>query len=471
MFHNDYALPLRFFEEISAIPRASGDEGRIADYLLAFAAKNGFFSYRDAANNVLIKKPATKGREGEPALLLQAHTDMVAEKNKGTVHDFSKDPIRLVREGNLLLADGTTLGADDGFGIALILSVLCEAPSHPALECLFTAGEETGMDGAMAFEYSLLSARRMVNLDSDNECEIITGCCGGLTTVITLSPRCARTEGQALRLRVTGLCGGHSGADIHRGRGNALSLMASWIAALEAQMPLSIASLEGGDKSNAIPRECEGVIVVADAARAKDLLGQAAQSLRAAVGAAEDAALAFEIEDGVIAPVAFAANETKGILRLLSMRTGVITTRADGSVQLSRNVAAVRTRNSVLSLTLSMRSADQKEIDFLRLEADVLADELGGTAVHSGAYPGWESDADSALVRAWQQAAATQGVRALPMVIHAGLECGLFSERLPGLCAVSVGCNIHDLHTPAERMELDSFGRAYHALTAFLEII
>ncbi len=462
--------PLRLFAALSAIPRPSGSEGEIADYLVAFAQKNGLAVYRDAANNVLIRKNATKGREGEPPLLLQAHSDMVAEKNSGVTHDFSKDPIRLLRDGDLLMADGTTLGADDGFGIALILAALLEAPSHPALECLITSGEEVGMDGAMAFDYSLLRARRMLNLDSDAEREIILGCCGGLTTALTLPAKKAAPKGDALLLRISGLCGGHSGSDIHRGRGNALSLMAAWLTALEREMPFAIASLDGGDKSNAIPRECTALLILDDGKRAKEILQKTAEELRSTCKAPEDAGLCFAIE-GVACKQSFAANETRRILRLLSLQTGVIVWRADGTPQLSRNVAAVHTDDNGLTLVLSVRSAEQGEIDFLRLEAETLAEELGAVCTHSGAYPGWESSADSALVRAWQQAAASEGINATPTVIHAGLECGLFSEKLPGLTAISVGCNIHDLHTPAERMELSSFARCYRILLDFLTTV
>ena len=463
-------LPLRLFTQISAIPRPSGREGEIAAYLVKFAQENGFAVYRDAANNVLIRKNATKGREDEPPLLLQAHSDMVAEKNGGVAHDFATDPIRLLSEGDLLCADGTTLGADDGFGIALILAALLEAPSHPALECLITAGEEVGMDGAIAFDYSLLRARRMVNLDSDNECEIIVGCCGGLTTAITLLPKSGAPLSQALRVRITGLCGGHSGADIHRGRANALSQMAAWLTALEREMPVAITAIEGGDKSNASPRECTALLSVANAARAKQILAQTADALRTDCPSPEDSGLCFCVEDTAV-DAAFAVNETRRILRLLSLQTGVIRWRKDGAPQLSRNVAAVKTEQGALTLVLSVRSASQTEIDFLRLEADVLAAELGAASQHSGAYPGWESSADSALVRAWQAAAEARGVCAAPTVIHAGLECGLFCEKLPGLTAISVGCNIHDLHTPAERMELSSFHRAYRILLHLLATV
>ncbi|MBQ9777500.1 MAG: M20/M25/M40 family metallo-hydrolase, partial [Clostridia bacterium] len=251
---------------------------------------------------------------------------------------------------------------------------------------------------------------------------------------------------------------------------NALSLMAAWLTALEREMPFAIASLDGGDKSNAIPRECTALLILDDGKRAKEILQKTAEELRSTCNAPEDTGLCFAIE-GVACKQSFAANETRRILRLLSLQTGVIVWRADGTPQLSRNVAAVHTDDNGLTLVLSVRSAEQGEIDFLRLEAETLAEELGAVCTHSGAYPGWESSADSALVRAWQQAAAKEGINATPTVIHAGLECGLFSEKLPGLTAISVGCNIHDLHTPAERMELSSFARTGRILFELLKNI
>ncbi|MBE6595940.1 MAG: aminoacyl-histidine dipeptidase, partial [Ruminococcaceae bacterium] len=230
--------PFRFFEEISAIPRASGNEAGIAAYLMRFAGSRGLSCCEDAIHNVLIQKPASPGREGEPALLLQCHTDMVAEKHGHVAHDFEKEGIHLLREGNILRADGTTLGADDGFGVALILAVLDDAElSHPALECLFTVSEEIGLEGAGAFDYTRVSARRMINLDSAEEDTVIIGCCGGLRTDLTVPLHFTDVSEDGLRVRISGLCGGHSGEDIDRGRLNAHVLMGAVLRELQSVTP------------------------------------------------------------------------------------------------------------------------------------------------------------------------------------------------------------------------------------------
>ena len=463
-------LPFRFFEEISAIPRPSGEEAQIADYLCAFAQANGLDCYRDALHNVLIKKPATAGREGEPPLLLQAHTDMVAEKNAGVAHDFSRDPIRLVREGNLLRADGTTLGADDGSGVALMLALLSEAPSHPALECLFTVSEEVGLVGAAAFDYSRISARRLFNLDGGCEREIVIGCCGGLRTDVEMPATRSTCSGEGLSLSVTGLCGGHSGEDIDRGRGNALALMARWLAPVAAEMPVRVASVCGGDKDNAIPRECYALILPEQAERAAELLAKGAAELEASCTAPEDAELAFSVQKSAVES-AFAPEDTNRILALLSAPGGVLLRRADQTPHTSRNIAAVRAEADTVKLCVSTRSYEQAEIDKWRLEMEERAEALGAAVSHRGAYPGWESPANSALSASWKQALLHVGGEAPEeYVIHAGLECGLISDHLPGLVAISTGPNAYLFHTPSEYMELDSLARFYRAMLYFLEI-
>ena len=463
--------PFSYFEEISAIPRASGNEDGIASYLVRFAESHGLTVYRDATNNVFVKKPATPGREGEPALLLQCHTDMVAEKHNHVVHDFEKDGIRLVREGNILRADGTTLGADDGFGVALILAVLSDpALSHPALECLFTSSEETGLVGAGAFDYSRVSARQMINLDSAEEDTVIIGCCGGLRTDLRFPLHTAPACADGLCVRIGGLCGGHSGEDIDRGRLNAHVLMGDILQKLYALSPFCFVSLTGGDKDNAIPRECEAVILPKDKEAAASHLAAMAAEIGQYVQAAEDSGLMLTVENASVARVT-TAEDTANILRLLSVRNGVLYQRTEPPLmpETSRNLARIRTEEDALSVAFSSRSEKERRIEESKLELDALAASLGGTCRHYAGYPGWVSPAEAALVRQWQKAYAdVTGKVTVPALIHAGLECGLISAALPGLTAVSVGCNIRDLHTPAETMELDSMARIYRTLCHLL---
>ncbi len=463
-------VPLRFFEEISAIPRASGNEAGIADYLVAFAQRNGLFCYRDATNNVLIKAPATAGRENEPAVILQAHTDMVAEKNAGVSHDFEKEGIRLVRDGDILHADGTTLGADDGYGVSMILGVLAECTDHPALECLFTSSEETGMDGALAFDYSRLSARILLNLDGGEEDLLVCGCCGGLRSDLHLPVTLTEDTASGLCITLEGLCGGHSGEDIHRGRANALTLMSELLLAVRELGELRIAALHGGDKSNAIPRDCKAVIAPADISRATEVIREKAAQIRVRL-CADDAAFSVSVEPIRTMALCTAA-DTDRILQLLSTAGGVMAWHKEikGLPYTSRNVASVRLAGGECLIVISHRSFDFAEVQKSGDEISARVASVGGTVHHHNAYPGWDSPVHSALIEKWRR--SYEGLTGTPLrvnAIHAGLECGLFAGNLQGLSAISLGCNIRDLHTPAERMELSSYARLYRVLLHFLK--
>ncbi len=463
-------VALRFFEEISAIPRASGNEGGMADYLVAFAKAHGLIFYRDAVNNVLIKAPATKGRENEPAIILQAHTDMVAEKNAGVVHDFEKEGVRLVRAGDILHADGTTLGADDGYGVSMILGVLTECENHPALECLFTSSEETGMDGALAFDYTQLSARVLLNLDGGEEDLLTCGCCGGLRSDLHLPVTVTEDTAQGLCITLDGLCGGHSGEDIHRGRANALSLMAELLCAVKELGELRIAVLHGGDKSNAIPRDCKAVISVVDSARAAQVLEEKIAQIRAGL-VADDAGFVASVTP-CTASALCAAADTDRILHLLSIAGGVMEwhPEIEGLPYTSRNVASVRLGGGECLIVISHRSFDFAKVEESGDEIKARAESVNGWVHHHNAYPGWDSPVSSPLIEKWR--GVYEEMTGTPLrvnAIHAGLECGLFAGNLPGLSAISLGVNIKDLHTPAERMELSSYERFYRVLLAFLK--
>lgn len=460
--------PFMYFEEISNIPRASRNEKEIADYIVEFANERGLFCYRDTVNNVLIVKNATQGRENEPSIMLQAHTDMVAEKNSGTVHNFEKDPIRLIQEGNILRAEGTTLGADDGFGVSIMLAILeNEEISHPMLECLFTSSEEVGLEGASSFDYSKIKSRQMINLDSAEENTIIIGCCGGIRTELTV-PVC-REKGnyQGYRITIGGLCGGHSGEDIDRNRLNAHIVMGKILNKLYSESAFRISYITGGDKDNAIPRECECVIV-----GDKPLdLSWASDFARSLLVAKEDSNLCVNVEKTNTESV-ISYKCTENILKALNIGNGVIYYRTISPIlpETSRNLARLRTNEENITISFSSRSYLENRLDESMGELDNLAKELGGSTYHHERYPGWASDKDISLVKNWQSAySLVSGKEAEPTLIHAGLECGLMSKELPGLEAISVGCNVHDLHTPQETMEIDSMDRIYDTMVEFLK--
>ena len=461
--------PFYYIEQISKIPRASRNEKEIADYIVAFAKERGLYCYRDEENNVLIVKNATQGRESEPSVMLQAHTDMVAEKNNGTVHDFEKDPIELIQEGNILRANGTTLGADDGFGVSVMLAILENKEiSHPRLECLFTSSEEVGLDGAAAFDYSKIQARRMINLDSAEEDSVIIGCCGGIRTELTVPVTQEKCGSYGYKITLGGLCGGHSGEDINRGRLNAHIVMGTILKKLYEENKFRISFISGGDKDNAIPRECECVI-----ASDKELdINWANDFAREQLSAKEDSGLFINVEKTSVS-VAITENDTEKILKILGTKNAVLYYRTEPPIlpETSRNLARIRTNESSIAICFSSRSYLEYRLDESICELDELAKQVGGTTYHHERYPGWASDKDIPLVKNWQAAfEKVSGKKTEPTLIHAGLECGIMTASVKGLEAISVGCNVHDLHTPQETMELDSMDKIYEALIEYLRV-
>ena len=460
--------PFYYFEQISKIPRASRNEKEIADYIVNFAKERNLHVYRDEVDNVLITKNATQGRENDAPIMLQAHTDMVAEKNNATVHDFATDPIELIQEGNILRANGTTLGADDGFGVAVMLSVLeSDEISHPYLECLFTSSEEVGLEGASAFDYSQIKSRRMINLDSAEEDTIIIGCCGGIRTELTIPVTFEKGEFNGYRLTLGGLCGGHSGEDINRGRLNAHIVMGKILNKIYAQDKFRLSYISGGDKDNAIPRECECVI-----ATSKELdLSWVNEFARELLWAKEDGELFVKVEKTNTSS-AISYESTEKILEAMSLRNAVLYFRTEPPIlpETSRNLARIRTKDDSVVISFSSRSYLDSRLDESICELDALANKLSGTTYHHERYPGWASDKDIPLVKGWQSAFfSVSGKQTEPTLIHAGLECGLMSKELKGLEAISVGCNVHDLHTPKETMEIDSMDKIFETMFQFLK--
>lgn len=469
------ASVFRFFERISAIPRGSYREGAIADDLVAFASERDLECYRDETNNVFIKAPATPDRTGDAPILFQAHTDMVCEKNADVAHDFLKDPLDLYLDGNLLRARGTTLGADDGIGVAMMLALLDgEIPSHPAYECLFTAAEEVGLDGARAFDYSKITARRMVNLDSESLGVVTVGCAGGVRSDLTLSYTPVNFAGEAIRVELTGLVGGHSGEDIHKGRANANRLMGRLLSELIGATDARLVSLVGGSKDNAIPRECVATLAVPDFASAQDLLTDAAARIAEELSA-EDRGFQAVIESCEPESVMLTAEDTKRTVTVLTYpREGVLrmSERTRGLVEYSRNLGVVRQEEGKLIFTFSSRSPIEGQLDDTERELDLLARQAGCAVNHHSRYPGWDSAPVSPICDAYCKAyREITGKDATVTVIHAGLECGIIHDRLPETDIISIGPNLSGVHSPNEALDLDSTETFWTVLERLLKIL
>ena len=462
----------RFFYEISQIPHGSGNEKAISDYLVDFARAHGLEYMRDELWNVIIRKPGTPGSEDAPVLCIHAHTDMVCEKNKDTVHDFTRDPLRLVvSEDGILRADGTTLGADDGTGVAYMLAILAdENLSHPPLECIFTTQEETGMYGAMALKPEDVKGHRMITLDGGGEtCTLLTSS-GGCRVKVEKTMAYEENTAPCYRIAIRGLTGGHSGGEIHKEKGNANKLMARLLKeAMLAGLSFRLCGINGGLKENAIPRECDAVVAFG---------GEPAALEKAVKASAAGIAKELEFSDGgfmarvspaATEPRAFSLRDTQETVDLLFLLPNGFQARSmaiDGLTMTSLNMGVVYTQGETLVVSGTIRSMLASCIDNLYNQIGVLCD-VFGAELHRGAqYPGWNFNPVSAL-----REKLAESVRELygrePDVkgTHGGCETGVFSALHPDMDIVTLGPVARFIHTPDEELDLASFDRTYLLLT------
>ncbi len=465
-----------FFEEISAIPRGSGNEKGISDYLVAFAKDRGLEVYQDSVYNVIIKKGGSAGAEHAEPVMMQGHLDMVCDKLAGVEHDFERDGIELVVTDGVLTANGTTLGADNGVAVAFMMTVLDDDTlAHPPLECVFTTDEETGLVGAETLDKSQISARIMINLDSEEEGVATVSCAGGVVATLTRPITREHVQGSTLTLTISGLAGGHSGSDIDRERGNADLIMARIVERLMRTGAPHLVSLDGGTKDNAITRESTAVVAYASAGEAQ-AAAEVAQGVIDEVSAELEVfdpgfACAVEVAEGqeVDAMADTDARAFVSALRLAPngvMRRNVAT---DGSVEVSSNIGVVITRENEVTFLLSPRSSIASLQEDVKARIQTLADVFGFTASFDNEYPGW-SYVEHSHVREVFQASYRElfGTELKIESIHAGLECGLFAEALPGLDAIAVGPTLSDVHTPDEHVDLASVERFYRLLVDVL---
>ena len=463
----------RFFEEISAIPRGSYNEAEIAAYLETFAAARGLECYRDQVNNVLIKAPASKGMEHCPPLMLQGHTDMVCEKNSDVEHDFTKDPLKLYLDGKYLRAKGTTLGGDNGIAVAIMLALLDgEIVEHPAYECLFTTAEEVGLDGAHAFDYSRISARRMINLDSEENGVVTVGCAGGLRSDLTVKYKSVPFKGECVRVEIKGLMGGHSGVNIHCGRANANKLMGRILAAVQEKCQVCLVSLTGGSKDNAIPRESQACIAVPNGDLAIDVITEQAEMIAEELSE-DDRGFTVTCRTEADDAVMMTPEQSRGVIALLNcVANGVLemSRKVKGLVEFSRNLGVIEHRDGELSMIFSSRSSIEGQLDASIRELDLLAMMTGFESRHYSRYPGWSYAPKSPLreqyLKAYQE---ISGKDARVDIIHAGLECGVISSHLPDMDMISIGPDMKDIHSPDEALDLDSVEEFWKILEALIK--
>lgn len=467
-----------YFNQINQIPRCSKNEQKVGEYLLSLAKEKGLEADMDSVGNIVIRVPASPGKENAPTVVLQAHTDMVCEKNKETKHDFTRDPIKMKINGEWIEAEGTTLGADNGIGVAAALAVIDEKNAvHGPLELLFTIDEETGLTGAQSLGKGFLKGKILLNMDSEEEGELYIGCAGGKDTIgkFPVEYRDIDDTLVPFRVIVTGLKGGHSGIDIHLGRANAIKLLAATLQKIYAVSPLHLAAIEGGSKRNAIPREAEAVIYLNPELEqtVKDTIDGLKRNFRSDYSST-DPGLDIRIEAvSESFEKFFSLDSTSELIALLdNLPHGVIAMSADvpGLVETSTNLATIAVENNSVVIGTSQRSSIDAERDAI---ADKIANSMSGagsTVKNTDGYPGWKPDLDSNVLKVTRSIFA-QYYEKEPEVkaIHAGLECGIIGEKYPGMDMISFGPTITGPHSPDERVHIPSVKNFYTCLLLILK--
>ena len=464
-----------YFEQIAAIPHGSRNTKAISDYLVDFAKEHNLVWYQDENNNVVIVKEASAGYEAAEPIIIQGHMDMVCEKEKGVDIDFEKDGLKLYIDGDFLKAEGTTLGGDDGIAVAYALALLdSQEIAHPKLEVVITVDEEIGMLGADAIDLSMLTGHTMLNIDSDVEGSFLTGCAGGMAVNVTLPIKRVMQSGEKVALTITGLEGGHSGSEIDKEHGNANILMGRLLRALFEETPFGIISLAGGLKDNAIPRECvtellvpqENVNLVKEIADKLDI-----ELKKEFMTADPSVCLEFEDLGKREERILDFGSVSRVIFYLRSVPNGVqhMSQVMHGMVETSLNLGIMELKEDALHTVTSIRSSvGTRKADLLD-RVTAIVELLGGEAEVEGDYPAWEYKQDSSLrpqiAKVYKQ---LYGKDPVFETIHAGLECGLLSEKIKNLDCVSFGPDNFDIHTPKERLSISSTGRVWDFIVEFL---
>ena len=462
-----------YFEEICAIPHGSRNTKKLSDYLVGFAQAHNLRYIQDEMNNVILFAPGTCGMEDHAPVILQGHIDMVCEKEATCPIDMAAEGLDVTHDGTCVYARGTTLGGDDGIAAAMALALLADDTiPHPPLEVVMTTEEEIGLLGATAIDLSQLKGRTLINLDSETEGVFTVSCAGGCTACITLPVERRAVYGPCIRLTVDGLKGGHSGADIHLQRANADKIMGQFMSRIQKIMPLCLTSFSGGTKDNAIPRSCQANLVAMgiNLERINDIAADLQAEVRANYDEPDATVQAFDVD--ALGGNSLSTESTAKVISLLcSAPNGVQKWSADieGLVQTSLNLGIAKLGDR-FSATFSVRSSVNSEKQEVLDQLKALAEMLEGTYSQDGEYPAWEYRKESHLrdtmVRIYRE---MFGGEPKVEAIHAGLECGLFCQKLEGLDCVSIGPQMYDIHTTRERLEIASTERVWNFLLEVLK--
>lgn len=465
-----------FFEEICNIPHGSRNTKQISDYLVQFAKDRNLTCYQDELNNVIIKKDATAGYEASEPIIIQGHMDMVCEKENDCDIDFEKDGIRLMIDGDFVTADGTTLGGDDGIAVAYALAILdSDDIPHPALEVVITVDEEIGMLGAFDMDLSMLKGHKMLNIDSDVEGHFLTSCAGGMSLIADIPVKRTTQVGLAAEIILTGLVGGHSGSEIDKEHGNADILMGRVFSALADVTPFGVITMAGGLKDNAIPRECKATILLPE-----ESLTTATDVVKALEAALKneyiksDAGIQILVQPMGIqkADILDYASVNRVLCYLRMVPNGILhmSQVMPGLVETSLNLGILELTEEALHTVTSIRSSVSSRKEDVKNRVAMVVELLGGEITIEGDYPAWEykdkSDVRTEIAAVYKDLFGEEPVFE---AIHAGLECGIFSEKIKDLDCVSFGPNNYDIHTPKERLSISSTERMWRLILEFLK--
>ena len=461
----------QYFEAICGIPHGSGNTKELSDWLAAFAEERGLECHQDELNDIIIIKEASPGYEDSEPVIFQGHMDMVCDKVAGCEKDMAKEGLDLIVDGDIIRADGTTLGGDDGVAVAFMLAILDDdSICHPRVEAVFTVDEETGLYGAEGIDVSPLKGKRFLNLDSEDEGILTVGCAGGVSAVAHLPITREACGGQAYRVDLSGFIGGHSGTDITKGQENALKVLGRLLYELQEQAGARLVSIEGGVADNVIPVTASAVFVSSDSETVKAVCDEYAAvfahefkvdpDFRLTLSEAEADAVPFDPVSGQKA-IAYLCGTPNGIEK---MTFGI-----DGLPQTSLSLGILRTEESEVIYTFCIRSAVDTERTMLAHRLKCQIESLGGTMIEEGAYPGWEYNPVSPLRDLVCEVYKDQtGEDMVIEAIHAGLECGFFAGKIPGLDCVSIGPNVKDVHTPNETLSISSTQRTWDLVVEVL---
>ena len=469
---NEYpsaAKVFAFFEDFSRVPRGSGNTAGIADYLVKFAIERKLEYKRDESDNVVIYKNATEGYESRPTVIIQGHTDIVADKIASSKKDLEKEGLELYRDGDFIREKETTLGADDGIALAYALALLDSSDiPHPRLEALFTSDEEIGLLGASALDASALCGRVMINIDSDEEGVFTVGCAGGLRMDLAFNEKAVDLTTNLYKIAVSGLMGGHSGVEINKGRVNAIKVLFEIVGSLS---DMRIAQVHGGNADNAIPRDAQ---VLLSCENSIEDVRELASKLALKYGVA-DSGIKVTVERVSESSPVFSLDLSSKITEAIkALPTGVIAMEADmpDMVETSMNIGIIRSTESEVSISASLRSSKGAAKEALKARVRKIGESLSAVVSERGEYPEWEYKSDSHLRDVMERVYREQYGKAPSVVtIHAGLECGIFSKMIDGLDCVSIGPDNLDIHTPEERLSISSSARVWEFLKKVLKEI